>query len=352
MLKTVKFDQIIFTAILLAIFVSPALAQNADYWISQGKTLYNQDRLSEAADAYDKAIAIESGNLEALFGKARALTGYDLNLTKSQTTWEKFGKELDRRLAENPNDVQAWVLKGDRMLFFGSYNMSPYDMALSIDPNNVRALVGKGICLSGAAKISVEKGKYEDAMTFFDKAITIDPNYADAWHYKGWALSQQRRDDAIPVLDKAIALDPTNVNILGSKANALVQLQRNSEAIPVLEKAISINPNSYRLWAAIGHVYYWNCQFEKAVEAYRKALTLNPSDLDKKLLEDEITKIESRISLPYCSSTQPSGQQVTTQSPSNQNQVPRQTSTPLSVITLVGGVGLGGMVYLFCKKRL
>ncbi len=34
-------------------------------------------------------------------------------------------------------------------------------------------------------------GKYQEAITSYDKAIEIDPNYAKAWHNKGLALKKQ-----------------------------------------------------------------------------------------------------------------------------------------------------------------
>jgi len=277
-----KFVQIIFAVILVNIIISPVLAQSVDYWINQGKTYFNQERRSEAVEAYDKALAIESNNIDALYGKAVALTDIS-DLNKSGPTWVKLKEEIDKLLTANPKNAQAWVYKGDRLLFWGASDTDgvnseqAYDKALSLDPNNVRAFIGKG-------NYKLGNQHYQDAVTFYDKALAIDPNNIEALYGKGKALAGLRKAESLQIFDKAIRLDPTNVNILGSKANALFQLQRSSEAIPVLEKTISINPNSAKTWTSLGWGYYFNCRFEESVQSFRKALTLNPDDLTKKLL--------------------------------------------------------------------
>lgn len=52
-------------------------------------------------------------------------------------------------------------------------------------------------------------GKYEGAIQAYDKAIEINPEYAQAWSGKGDALCLiGRSEEAIQAYDKAIEIDP------------------------------------------------------------------------------------------------------------------------------------------------
>jgi tetratricopeptide (TPR) repeat protein len=48
-----------------------------------------------------------------------------------------------------------------------------FDKALAMDPNDVESLNGKGVALANL-------GKYCEAIKYFDKALTIKPSYATA----------------------------------------------------------------------------------------------------------------------------------------------------------------------------
>jgi tetratricopeptide (TPR) repeat protein len=52
-------------------------------------------------------------------------------------------------------------------------------------------------------------GRDEEAITYYDKALTIDPNYKEALYEKGWAFNELGRyEEAIEVIDKVLAIDP------------------------------------------------------------------------------------------------------------------------------------------------
>lgn len=69
----------------------------------------------------------------------------------------------------------------------GRFNdaLSYLDKALSIDPNNMLALINKGISLDGV-------GRFDEEMTYYDKALSIDPNNKNALINK-----KQNRDERI-----------------------------------------------------------------------------------------------------------------------------------------------------------
>ena len=57
--------------------------------------------------------------------------------------------------------------------------------------------------------LSIDQGKYDEAIKAYDEAIRLDPKYADAWNNKGTALNNQGKyDEAIKAYDEAIRLDP------------------------------------------------------------------------------------------------------------------------------------------------
>ena len=62
----------------------------------------------------------------------------------------------------------------------GRFNdaLSYLDRALSIDPTNVLALINKGISLDGL-------GRFDEELTYYDKALSIDPNNKNAINNKG-----------------------------------------------------------------------------------------------------------------------------------------------------------------------
>ena len=86
----------------------------------------------------------------------------------------------------------------------GKYNeaIKAYDEAIRLDPKHAAAWNNKGIALNN-------QGKYNEAIEAYDEAIRLDPNYAAAWNNKGIALNNQGKyDEAIKAYDEAIRLDP------------------------------------------------------------------------------------------------------------------------------------------------
>ena len=85
--------------------------------------------------------------------------------------------------------------------------------ALAIDPNNVRALLGlaEKFWVQEALGLSTDpKGDLERADELASKALALDPYYAWAHVSKGWILQNQRRpEESIPEFERALALDPS-----------------------------------------------------------------------------------------------------------------------------------------------
>ena len=133
-----------------------------------------------------------------------------------------------------------WVSKGDALNRMGNFSqaITAYDTALKIDPNYVNALDGKGWSLN-------ELGKYTQAIIYLDKALKIDPTYKWSLSNIGWSLNELGKyTQAIIYLDKALKIDPNHLDGLVFKAQALYNIGNYTGAKYYSDKAFDIDPKS------------------------------------------------------------------------------------------------------------
>jgi tetratricopeptide (TPR) repeat protein len=87
-------------------------------------------------------------------------------------------------------------------------------------------------------------GQFEDAVEVFDLALSLKPDFAEAWSNRGNALKELGRlDDSVASYNKAIALKPDFAVASYNRGNALRDSGYVAEAIAAFEKAIEITPD-------------------------------------------------------------------------------------------------------------
>jgi len=134
-----------------------------------------------------------------------------------------------------------------------------------------------------------ELKRYEEAISCFDKAINLDPNYAYAWNNKGFSLNELKKyEEAITCFDKAINLDPNYAYAWNGKGNSLYELKKYEEAITCFDKAINLNPNHAYAWNGKGNSLYELKKYEEAITCFDKAINLDPNH--EKYIEIVINK--------------------------------------------------------------
>ncbi len=120
--------------------------------------------------------------------------------------------------------------------------------------------------------------KYSEAITAYDEAINIDPNYTGTWINKGNALERlYKLEEAIISYDQAIKIDPNNVKALSGKGNALKNCGKHEEAIISFDKALEINPKYAFAWYNKGNALDRFGNQEEAIISFDKALEIDPN---------------------------------------------------------------------------
>jgi adenylate cyclase len=155
--------------------------------------------------------------------------------------------------------------------------------ALAVDPNNVRALLGlaEKFWVQEALGLSKDsKGDLERADELASKALALDPYYAWAHVSKGWILqNQQRPEESVPEFERALALDPSFADAYSGMGVDYLALGRFDQSLEVLDKAIRASPSDPSLTYYYGNKAWANFglkRYDEAIELARRALAINP----------------------------------------------------------------------------
>lgn len=177
--------------------------------------------------------------------------------------------------------------------------------ALEVDSNNYMAHSGLGNAL-------LAEGRPEEAITCYQAAMRIKPDFIEAWNYLGnaflrtgqadqsiatlqtvlaikpdFALAQNNLgnayfykgqfEDAIVQYRKAISLAPGAPSFYNNLGGTLLEIGKLDEAIPELQKALEIDSNCWEACRNMGKVFLQKGLWNEAVVYYSKAISIQPS---------------------------------------------------------------------------
>ncbi len=119
--------------------------------------------------------------------------------------------------------------------------------------------------------------EYENAIIYFNNAIQLNPDYADAFVSRGSAKSNLNDyTGAIEDYNKAIQLNPDDADAYYNRGIAKRKLQDYTGAIADYNKAIQLKPDYADAYNNRGTAKYNIQDYNGAIEDYNKAIQLNP----------------------------------------------------------------------------
>ena len=237
-------------------------ANSAKAWFTKGEVysslighpIYNnlaENPAKEAAEAYDKAIALDKPNGEfAKQAQERKKTVTEALYVNALNEGVKFNQEQKYKEA-----LQAFT------------------QAQQYNPQDTTAYQYAAIMAEQAENYAAAKENYR-------KLIGINHTKPSVYNRLFYISSQIDKNDAeaLKVLEEGLKANPNNKDLMLAELDMYVKAGKGQEAIAKLEKAIEVDPNNVSLYLVLGQVQEQSKKIDQAQQNYEKALKLDPAN--------------------------------------------------------------------------
>jgi len=213
--------------------ILPVGCEDANYWLSQIKSDYNNGSYSLALQDIDEYLDLNTSDTWAWSFKANLL----IKMKRYSEAVDSFDQliRLDGANAQAYND-RALILSGGMRQHEEALNS--LETALKINPNDANFWFNKGMVLE-----NMERN--EEALQAYKQAATINLSLDRAWYRQGYLLAIQGSfNESLPLLDRAIELNSKNADAWNTKGEVLMELNSTEEAQSCFEKATALQPSN------------------------------------------------------------------------------------------------------------
>jgi hypothetical protein len=263
-----------------------------------GIIAYQAHFFQQALDLINRAIAICPNNpvyyshrglvLHELKQFEAALDSYDQAVAIKPDfadAWSNRGLELhefkqfdaalesySQAIAIKHDFPEAWYNRGNTLMELKrlASAIDSYDKAITLNPSYVEAFSNRGLALQ-------ELKQFDAALASFDQAISINPNYADAYLNRGSTLQELKQfDAALYNYDQAIAIQPAMAEAWSNRGKALHALRKFDDAIDSYNKSIAFRPDNAAVFSDRGNAMQELKDFDAALASYDQAIAIDP----------------------------------------------------------------------------
>ena len=218
----------------------------------------------EVAANYVKAVQLDPNFALAWARLAIVRTFLYFNFVDRATnSATAIKEEADRAMALQPELGEAWIAEGGyRYRVAGDFTgaLAAYAEAGKRLPNSADVF-------GELAFVERRMGRWDDAISHFEKAITLDPRNLQLLIYTGECLSYVRRfKEAEEYIDRALQIAPEAARVLASKISILQAEGRLEEASKAAARIVVPNEGNAALEISVKAAQlFYERQFEAAI---------------------------------------------------------------------------------------
>jgi serine/threonine protein kinase len=286
-------------------------------WNCKGLALHNTGKYKEAIKCYDIALRLEPFYI--LAWRSKGMTLHKLG------KYNEAIKCYDRATELDPEDARAWNNKGVLLNAIKKYDKAIvcYDIALNIEPAYFNAWNNKGIALFNICELEkavicfyksleinpsfsdarqnlkscmkhvyisldfteicyrlYEKGKYEEALEYYETDLNLNKGMTFNWYGKGSVLfALKRYDEAIKCYLNSLELNYEDKKSLLELGLCYTRKELYEEAIICYDNALNIDREDVYTLNNKGFALYRLGRYDEALECFDMSLEIDPDDI-------------------------------------------------------------------------
>jgi len=148
--------------------------------------------------------------------------------------------------------------------------MTGYDLATAMKPDFTEAWYNWGNALQ-------KRERFEEAVACYDKAISGKGDFPEAHYNRAMAFKElEKYEEALLAYDQAIALKPDYGEAYFGRGNTLAELKRPLDALTDYDHALSLRPDYTEVYLGRGIILQGLKRLDEALASYDQAIALNP----------------------------------------------------------------------------
>jgi len=136
---------------------------------------------------------------------------------------------------------------------------------------------GKAVYHFNLANALQACGRSEEAITHYDRALSLEPNHGAACNNKGLALqSLGRWTAALAALEQSMALNPSNLDAVSNHGNVLMDMGLPVQALESYRRAFDMRPEHPDVVVNLANALAATGQVKESLDVYDQAIALKP----------------------------------------------------------------------------
>lgn len=263
-------------------YVEPADTGRIDFYIA-----LNQRYQKKYPEAIDTLNAITKQN-------PNDTDAWELlsQVYEDQKDLQNSDRVINHLIETHPEDVSYALLKAERLQQRQKHedSLTYLKQIQPKYPNNDQLLF-----LMGAASERLKK--IDDAEDYFKKAITANPQNANALNYLGYMLIDHgiRVEESLQYVKKALELDKENGAFLDSLGWGYFKLNQLDLAEDNLRMALERLDDNAVVHDHLGDLYFKQGKFKDAITHWEDALQKKSTEIDPAYIQKKIDDTKARL---------------------------------------------------------
>ena len=176
-----------------------------------------------------------------------------------------------------------------------------YQRAVKLDPEYAQAwaafAMARYYVADSAESVAAISQGFDEAMSYAEKSLALDPDLAEGYAARGWLRSATRSEweGARADFARGLSLNPNDAELHRRYAlRGLASMGRLPEAVEEGRRATEIDPLSAWSWWTLGRLYAASGQLDAARAALEKSLHISPEQDFAATLLAEVELLDKR----------------------------------------------------------